>query len=58
MIKSIDNAGGKKPVAKSVSASGNGATVAPFVAIMEMPRKYNIPARVTMKDETPNSSDP
>ena len=40
-------------MAKPVSERGSGATVAPLVAIIEMPRKYSMPASVTMKDETP-----
>ena len=39
MIAAIDSAGGRKPVAKPVSERGSGATVAPLVAIIEMPRK-------------------
>ena len=40
-------------MARPVSDFGKGATVAPFVAIIEMPRKYSMPASVTMKEETP-----
>ena len=39
VIATIDQAGGRNPVAKPVSERGRGATVAPFVAIIEMPRK-------------------
>ena len=34
-------------------AWGSDAMVAPLVAIIEKPRKYSMPARVTMKDDTP-----
>ena len=40
-------------MANLVSGRGSEAMVAPLVAIIEKPRKYSMPARVTMKDDTP-----
>ena len=53
MTSAAEGSGARKPVARSVSNSGTGATVSPLVTIIEMPRKYSIPASVTMKEETP-----